>query len=160
MCLRLQECINTLMSNFSPFAGSTNHNGSSSLNALNGGVSDPGISAYDTITMPQNTTDSYKRGRANTAYVSTNGHLLNEILHEDPPGHSHHYGLHGIRMRKHEHLVDHQMNGQSHENIQLMREMTLTNDLGTGIPISAREATGIPLSAREQQVTPVPTESG
>lgn len=47
---------------------------------LNGAVADPGISGFDFITMPENTTDSYRRGRQNSAFVTSNGSVYPHVI--------------------------------------------------------------------------------
>lgn len=56
---------------------------------LNGVIPDPGIYAYDCITMPESTTDSYRRGRPNTAFVMSNGSVYSHVesLNNNSNGH-------------------------------------------------------------------------
>lgn len=46
------------------------------------GAVDSGIPAYDTITLPQNWSNSYKRGRQNSAFVKRSAH--NDYPPHDP----------------------------------------------------------------------------
>ena len=46
---------------------------------LNGALPDPGISGFDFITMPEHTTDSYRRGRQNSAFVTSNGSVYPHV---------------------------------------------------------------------------------
>lgn len=99
---------------------------------LDTGASDPGISAYDMMTMPQSTTDSYKRGRQNAAFVSNH----ESVPSSNSSGSTQHYGDAGHNSRHSANdRVDHTRGSYDVTKPQGSRSYFHSHDSDSGIPI-------------------------